>query len=242
MIRNYLSVLMIFHSFILNAQPIPSTVYHAKENGVMIKGESNVANPYSIETVKLKPGQQYAHKLIGSENLIINKQGVLGLQSKQLNVPAFTKNSIAIIMNGDQYTLKNTMQQDAAFYIISLTCKASLEHRDTCHSFVRLWEDVPFKTHEKGGVRNFFKQATSETQVLDMHVTTLNAGLKSHDPHTHKAEEIVVMIEGHTEMQIGDQFYQGKSGDVYFLGSMIPHAIRNTSFDKPSTYYAIQWD
>ena len=28
-----------------------------------------------IETVKLKPGQQYAHKLIGSENLIINKQG-----------------------------------------------------------------------------------------------------------------------------------------------------------------------
>jgi (S)-ureidoglycine aminohydrolase len=76
---------------------------------------------------------------------------------------------------------------------------------------------------------------------LEIHVTTLNAGLKSHEPHTHRAEEIVLMIEGNTEMQIGESFCKGKEGSIFFLGSNISHAIRNEG-TKPCTYFAIQFE
>ena len=74
-----------------------------------------------------------------------------------------------------------------------------------------------------------------------MHVTTLNAGLKSHDPHTHLAKEIIVMMQGNTEMQIGEKFFKGKEGSVYFMESNVLHGIRNEG-TTPCTYFAIQFE
>ena len=64
-------------------------------------------------------------------------------------------------------------------------------------------------------------------EYYDIHVTNLNAGIKSHEPHTHHATEIVLIIKGNTQMEIGDNIYKGKAGDIYFLASEIPHAIEN---------------
>jgi (S)-ureidoglycine aminohydrolase len=74
-----------------------------------------------------------------------------------------------------------------------------------------------------------------------MHVTTLKEGLKSHEPHTHRAEEIVLMIDNKTEMQIGDRFFKGGAGDIYYLGSNVPHAIRNDG-KGTCTYFAFQFE
>jgi uncharacterized cupin superfamily protein len=79
------------------------------------------------------------------------------------------------------------------------------------------------------------------SERIEMHATTLNPGIQSHVPHTHMPDEIVIMMEGSTEMEIGDGKYQGKPGDIYFLGSNIPHAIRNTG-EKPCMYLAFQWE
>jgi (S)-ureidoglycine aminohydrolase len=76
---------------------------------------------------------------------------------------------------------------------------------------------------------------------FEMHVTTLNEGLKSHDPHTHRPAEIILIIEGNTEMQIGDDFYQGTQGDLYFVASEVPHAIRNTG-KSACSYFAFQFE
>lgn len=103
------------------------------------------------------------------------------------------------------------------------------------------WEKVAFRAHDKGGIRNFFNRPTGMCRRLEMHVTTLNAGIKSHEPHIHRAAEMVLMVEGETEMQIGDQFFPGAAGDLFFLASNVPHAIRNTG-SKPCVYYAIQLD
>lgn len=69
----------------------------------------------------------------------------------------------------------------------------------------------------------------------------MNPAIKSHEPHTHQPAEIVIMMEGTTEMEIGDGIYPGQVGDIYFLGSNIPHAIRNTG-SKPCMYLAFQWE
>ena len=52
---------------------------------------------------------------------------------------------------------------------------------------------------------------------------------------------MVIMLEGQTEMQIGDKFFPAKAGDFYFLDSNVSHAIRNTG-DEQCIYLAFQWE
>jgi (S)-ureidoglycine aminohydrolase len=108
-------------------------------------------------------------------------------------------------------------------------------------SIIKDWSKIEFKAHDRGGVRSFFERPTAMLKRLEMHVTTLNAGLKSHEPHTHPAKEIIVMTEGNTEMQIGEKFFKGREGSVYFLESGILHGIRNTGTTS-CTYFAIQFE
>ena len=102
------------------------------------------------------------------------------------------------------------------------------------------WNDLTFMPHDKGGIRRYFDRKTALSDRIEMHVTTLNPNIKSHEPHTHNPGEIIIMMDGTTEMEIGDKKYQGTVGDIYFLGSGIPHGIRNTG-DKPCMYMAFQW-
>lgn len=57
----------------------------------------------------------------------------------------------------------------------------------------------------------------------------------------HRAEEIVLVIDGETEMQIGEKFYTASTGGFYYLGSNVLHAIKTTG-TKPATYFAIQFE
>jgi (S)-ureidoglycine aminohydrolase len=75
---------------------------------------------------------------------------------------------------------------------------------------------------------------------FDMHATNLNAGMISHPPHTHRAEEIILMIKGDVQMQIGENFFNSTAGDVIFLEANVSHALKNTGSEQCS-YYAIQW-
>ena len=105
-----------------------------------------------------------------------------------------------------------------------------------------MYADAPFKPNIiGGGRRDFFETGTAMQKRFEIHLSTLKEGIRSHEPHTHKAEEIVLMINGNTEMQLGDQFKKVKPGGFYFLGSNVLHAIKNTGTNS-STYFAIQFE
>lgn len=107
-------------------------------------------------------------------------------------------------------------------------------------SFIIDYDDLEFHESSKGGSRKYFNRSTVMCPYYEMHVTTLNPGMQSHNPHTHEAAEIILIIEGETEEEIDGKNYRGKKGDVYFLASNIPHAIRNIG-KKPCQYFAFQW-
>ena len=73
-----------------------------------------------------------------------------------------------------------------------------------------------------------------------MHTTALNAGLDSHAPHTHREEEIILILRGKVKMHIGDKFYDAVPGDVIFLASGVSHNLTNTG-NEPCEYFAFQW-
>ncbi|MEI9908287.1 MAG: hypothetical protein WDO71_00605 [Bacteroidota bacterium] len=63
-------------------------------------------------------------------------------------------------------------------------------------SFMINWDTVTVKKTDKGQRREFFNKATSQLVKFEMHTTALHAGLDSHAPHTHKEEEIVLILKG----------------------------------------------
>ena len=195
---------------------------------------ANHLNPSPVRIKQTVPKNQ--------EHLIIIKTGILNVKLGDSTF-ALTPGSVAVLMPGEKIFLNST--QPCSFYIMKYRSKATKDlerSKKNGGSFVKLWNAIPFKPNNNGGGRrDFFEHGTAMQKRFEMHVTTLKEGLRSHDPHTHRAEEIVLMVEGNTEMQIGDKFLKGATGDFYYLGSNVLHAIKNID-TKPCTYFAFQFE
>jgi (S)-ureidoglycine aminohydrolase len=148
------------------------------------------------------------------------------------------------VMPKDQIIFENTEGVLAELYEMTYLAKSPMNEERAIKaggSFIVPWESAVFKPTAKGGGRQFFDRATAMLNRFDIHVTTLNVGQQSHDPHTHVNEEIILMIDGNAEERIGDKKELAKSGDVIRLGSKVLHNITNVG-NKPCQYYAIQWN
>lgn len=152
-----------------------------------------------------------------------------------------TPGSVVVLVPGQKYSLQ-TGKKALEFFSMKYCSKKPTDTQRNNRSFVKIWENVSFKPNNKGGgSRDFFEQSTPMQQRFEMHVTTLKEGLKSHEPHTHRAEEIVWMLEGETSMQLGNDIVTTKVGGFYYLGSNVSHAIKNIG-TKPATYFAFQFE
>jgi (S)-ureidoglycine aminohydrolase len=175
------------------------------------------------------------------EQLIIVKSGSLKITFNGSNYK-LTANSVAVLFPGQKFSIRKTGKGAVEFFSMKYTSKKSVENISKGKSFVKIWENIPFKPNNNGGGRrDFFEQPTPMQKRFEMHVTTLKEGLKSHEPHTHRAEEIVWILEGETEMQLGNEIVKTGVGGFYYLGSNVSHAIKNIG-TKPATYFAFQFE
>jgi len=247
----FASILIVLNSF---SQSIKSDVYAWKnfpvekignaERRKIVDGNGTVLANLEIHatTLELKSGPQPKHKH-NEEVLVIIREGKLkisiGDKSKTMG-----PGSLAFLIPGEELGVENTGDTKCIYYVFKFMAKKdsiNLQRtKDAGGSFFIDFDETKLNPHDKGGVRQYFNRSTAMMQRFDIHVTTLKAGLKSHNPHTHKAEEIVLMIDGNAEMQIADSVKKTTTGDLIYLESMVPHAIKNDD-TKPITYFAIQW-
>jgi len=215
------------------------------EKRELMKGETSRQAKFEIVAITLASGKsrQVKRSLSDFEEIIFIKEGALKIRVGDAT-KTMADGSVALIMPGDEYLIENAGKSNATYYLIQYKPDRPvdlLRGKNAGGSVLLNWDSIQFTPHDKGGIRRFFDRKSVMSDRIEMHATTLNPAIKSHDPHTHLPDEIVIMMEGATEMEIGSGIYQGKSGDVYFLGSNIPHAIRNTG-DKPCRYLAFQWE
>ena len=256
-INIFVAVLCVLSATIITAQPdtVKSQVYKWKDvkinkdtgNGVnpIFRGSTTDLQNMQIYSESLRPGKliPVMDSQTDNETLIIVKKGELNFKIKneeKLLIPG----SIALIFPGEEYSASNSGESDAVFYVLKYKSKAPIDverGNEDGGSFMISWNDLEFHPHDKGGIRKYFERATAMLKRAEMHVTTLNAGIKSHEPHTHRAAEIVLMISGNTQMQIGESFYKGSDGDLYYLGSNVPHAIENVGKES-CMYFAFQFE
>jgi (S)-ureidoglycine aminohydrolase len=178
------------------------------------------------------------------EVFYIIKEGTVSVKLNSNNPVVLGKGSVICLMPEDSLIMQSSGGQRVELYQMSYRSIAPLDAqrgRNAGGSFLIDWNAIPFKPHDKGGVRQFFDRPTAMLHRFDIHVTTLNPNNKSHDPHTHKNEEIIVMLEGNAEMQIGTEHKKANSGDVVYLASNVLHNLTNIG-TVPCVYYAIQWN
>jgi (S)-ureidoglycine aminohydrolase len=102
------------------------------------------------------------------------------------------------------------------------------------------WPEMEMKPTNKGETRQIFDRPVCWLGKINLHATTLNPGEVSHPPHTHRAEEIILMRSGHVQEYIDGHYYPASGGDLIFLPSGSLHALENKSSER-CEYFALQW-
>ncbi len=102
------------------------------------------------------------------------------------------------------------------------------------------WNAMKAEPTEAGEVRHVFRTATATLDELECHITTLKPLAKSHPPHVHANEEVLIVREGNVEVFYKDAWHPAGPGSVVFLTGTDPHGLRNQG-TTPATYYVLAW-
>ncbi|MEZ0538400.1 cupin domain-containing protein [Fibrella arboris] len=254
MTRLFVALLFLLPAIPLLAQPIVSTVYAWKDAPVVKKPgteqrkllEGSATDFKHIEvhttTVAAHQAPHPAHKH-DDEELIIIKEGELTVTIAG-KTATLGPNSVALIMPGDEHGFENKGNVPATYYVMRYASKEPVDStrgQKAGGSLMIDWKEVPFQPHDKGGIRRMFDRATAMTKRFEMHVTTLNSGLASHPPHTHRAAEMLIMVNNSAESSVYGKLIPNNTGDLTYLESNVPHNITNNT-QKPCTYFAFQFE
>lgn len=211
----------------------------------IFEGAGGKLSPHTLKGIILFEGKKmiYPADANGPERFFIVKKGPVtaSLNGKEYSID---RGSVMVVLPGDALTLTNKNNSDAELYEMNYRSIATPDAdrgKKAGDSFVMNWNDMVFKPHDKGGVRQLFDRHTTMLNRFDIHVTQLNPGFKSHDPHTHANEEIILMLDGNAEMQIGTDHQKANPGDAVLLNSMVLHNLTNIG-TVPCLYFAIQWN
>ena len=208
----------------------------------IIKGHSDGFDYFQVHASSIQPGEAADDLQIHEdlEQLVIIKEGTVELtmhgESKIL-----IAGSVTLALPGDLQGIRNAGLIPATYYLLQWRTKSPGGSVDSsASSKIANWLDIDFVSSEKGGRRNIMRRPSSMLAEFEMHTTTLNEGMKSHDPHTHIEAEIILVRYGRVEEMIDGKPHKAGPGSVIFLESMVPHGIRNIG-TGPCEYYAFKW-
>lgn len=102
------------------------------------------------------------------------------------------------------------------------------------------WKSMTTKKSAIGEARQVFRGPTATLEELEVHITTLNPGERSHPPHKHPNEEMIMIKEGTVETLSKDEWKRVGPGSVILNGSNDVHDLRNVG-SKPATYFVMNW-
>ena len=153
------------------------------------------------------------------EELIIVKDGQLTINindsSKTLGV-----GSITLIVAGDQQSFQNKSDKPVTYYVLGFKARSPVDiqrGKTGGGSLLKDWNELTVKKTTKGESRPVFDRPSSMFPRFEVHATALNAGEQSHAPHTHRAEEIMLLMKGNVTMNIADKNYKAVAGDVILV-------------------------
>lgn len=233
---------------------LPTKVYHIKQLNVLkdssrsriqiMDGTTPYLTNLEVHITILEPGMSAhpPHTHAATEELIIVKEGLLKVTIAGKS-ETIGPGGVAMAIAGDEHEAVNVGKGKASYYLLKYTTGYAPNYetaQKSGGSVIVDWKDVAPKDTDRGLRWQQFNRPTSLFKKFDMHATALNKGRDSHQPHTHRQEEIILVRKGSIKMHIADKFYDAEEGDLVFLNAFVPHALINTT-DGQCEYFAFQW-
>lgn len=240
----------------LNAQnqELVSGVYHVDSNETQngsdsktktkIKGSTTDLEMLSMHSSELAPGKTNhpPHILTDREELIVVKEGTLTIIINEISkiLPA---GSIALIEAGDSQSFFNASDKVTSYYVLGFKATTPVNinrGKENGGSLMKDWNELVVKKTAKGESRPVFDKPTSMFERYEVHSTALNSNEDSHPSHTHRAEEIMLLLKGNITMHIENENYKAGPGSIILVRPNVAHNLTNTG-NEPCQYYAIKW-
>lgn len=213
------------------------------EKRQILSGTTLDIKHFEVYTLTLPEVKKYTSTTADSkvEQLIIIKSGIVNVTLHD-STKAVGPGSLALILAGDKVSFENKSGEPVSWYVLNYqTTMENLKRgHDAGPSFLIDWNTLKATKSATGERRDLYDRATTMFERFDVHATVLNNGRNSHEPHTHRAEELILMINGECQFQIGQEKFKAHNGDAVLMGSKVLHASQNNG-TEPCTYYAIQW-
>jgi (S)-ureidoglycine aminohydrolase len=210
---------------------------------VILTGSTLDLDSLEVRAVTLAPtaGTDSGDVHHGTETFMMVKEGKLWVTLNGVSRP-LGAGSVAVAMPGDRLILSNIGGTPATYYLFSYRSRAPIDltrGRQAGGSFMVDFSELPAKRSSVGMRRDVVNRPTAMFRRFESHWSSVNEGLRNHATHTHRADEFMMMTGGEVEMLIGERHPHATTGDVVFLGSMIPHSLANTG-KGPAQYLVIQ--
>jgi len=223
---------------------LPVKVGKGRESRKIMEGTSPHFDYLEIHATTQPKGATPAapHAQQNIEELIIVKEGTLRFTIDGEDA-ILGPGSVILVPPLAMQSLQNIGDGPLTYYVMMFRSKKPMDVARGQSAGGRIFlhcDSLLFQSTEKGGRVNYFDRPTAMCENFEMHVTQLNKKGPSHAPHSHLDSEIILVLEGETEMTIGDNEYKGGVGDLYFMKSNDKHGIRNAT-DQPCRYLAFRW-
>ncbi|HEY4206843.1 MAG TPA: cupin domain-containing protein [Puia sp.] len=220
-------------------QELTATSSHRGTLRTVLNGATHDLSQLEIKALTLDTGVIVAAYGSEADELIIVRDGELDVAADSTQ-KLLGPGGVALFNAGARYSLENGGHTPVTYYLFHFRGRGARDQGRTAAPLLMAWSEMVMKKTDKGESRQIFSRAVTWLGRLDMHATTLNAGEVSHAPHTHRAEEIILMRSGNVAEYIGGKYYKASAGDLIFLPSGVPHALENKGTGT-CEYFALQW-
>lgn len=250
----YINLFIMALSSSAQLQPVASGVYEWTKLPVKVEEERETRSVFQgtcprfsffavhVTTQKQGARPRPAHANEDIEEVIIIKEGrakfTIGSQSGILGA-----GGVALVLPQEMHSLENVGDGPLTYYVMRYRSEKPMDiarGKAAGGSLLLNKDSLEFKPSARGGGRVYFDRPTAMCENFEMHVTMLNKKGPSHAPHSHTDNEIILAIEGDTEINIDSTPLKGTAGDLYFIPSEILHNAGNAA-DTPSMYFAYRW-
>lgn len=214
------------------------------ERRSIVQGTSLDLASLNVHTSTLAPGATNHPPVAYNdrEELLVIKEGTLTVMLDD-SIKKLEPGSVVLMEAGVLQSFKNETASGVTYFVLTFKSRPGIDlerGKKGGGSITRHWNELQVHTTDKGESRPMFVKPSAMFAKFDIHATALNPGFASHPPHTHRNEEIILMLKGKAESSIDGKKYPVEAGDIVFTAANAAHNITNTGSEQCG-YFAIQW-
>ncbi|SOD87990.1 cupin domain-containing protein [Spirosoma fluviale] len=227
------------YSFSHSSTP-PQTGY---EERTLAEGNTRDFSHFIIQAITLeanRPAQPIQQ--LDEEAILLVKSGELTLTLEKKR-KTLLPGSVSMIMPGDEYQIANKAAQPLTYYQIRYTSNEMPDldlYRLLGESLWVDWQETAATTDQRGSSRSVSPYPTIMSSRVAIEMTTLNAGRAEQPVHTHRAAELLLILDHPVQVRMDGTSKEARAGDLIFIESEVAHGI-SPLHGEDCTYVSVQF-